>query len=125
MGHQKAHRVGVPPDIAQHPAPDLHKTIVALAVSLGPHHDVVTKWAADPSSFLSADSNSSSQHWWADQVGKARRARLETMGTARDQVRLRGLTAQEGPIATAWLSLTPNRCANTSLCDQDFRSLCR
>ena len=44
------------------------------------------------------------------------------MGTARDQVRL---LSQEGPIASAWLSVVPSKPANTLLPDTDFRSLCR
>ena len=119
--HQRSHHVGMPSEIARALAPDQDDTICALATFLGPHHDPVSKWLDTPSAFLSADANTASQSWWADQVAKVRRARLETLGTARDQIRL---TAREGPFSTAWLSLTSSCVGNTTLADQDFRSLC-
>ena len=63
-----------------------------------------------------------SQSWWTDHAYKVKRARLKTMGTARDQVRL---LSQEGPTATAWLGVVPSKAANTLIPDNDFRSLCR
>ena len=62
------------------------------------------------------------QAWWAGQVAEARKSRLSTIVTARDQVRFWN---QEGPFASAWLSAIPNRSLKTILSDIDFRSRCR
>ena len=63
-----------------------------------------------------------SKKWWAAHVANIRVQRLKSLATGRDQVRL---IAQEGPISSAWLSVTPSRAKNTTLSDTDFRSLCR
>ena len=71
---------------------------------------------------LVAGAEHAKQKWWGDAVAKARRKKLPTLGTARDQVRL---LAQDGPLATAWLQVKPSRSLGTVLPDIDFRSLCR
>ena len=53
---------------------------------------------------------------------RKRKQDLLDLGTARDHVRL---LSQDGPTASAWLSVIPSRAANTLLSDSDFRLLCR
>ncbi len=109
-------------DYRQMCSADLHEVLRQMHVMLGPNHDPVSRWVADPSSIQSADESNAKQSWWAEQVPEARRTRLHSMGTARDQVRLAN---QEGPLATGWISIIPSHANHTILHDADFRSLCR
>ena len=121
--HQRASGVGIPSEIAQALAPDLTSAIQSVAANVGPNHELLAIWADDERTFLSADSNASSQSWWADQADKVRKGRLPYLGgTARDAVRIQ---AQDGPIATGWLSVIPSRTSNSTLSDDEFRTLCR
>jgi len=74
------------------------------------------------SAICSADNQYASQSWWADQVQGARKMAALRSGTARDYVRM---ISQEGPLAHAWLTVTPSANKRTLLSDIDFRSLCR
>ena len=114
--------IGLPDQVASLPIPDAPEVIERLSSLLGPNHDPVSRWVSSPSALVHADSSYAKQAWWAEQVAEARRARLPTLGTARDHVRLLN---QEGPFASSWLSAIPNRALNNVLQDTDFRSLCR
>jgi hypothetical protein len=120
--HTRASMVGLPVEYWRALAPDTHRALTDIQTVVGPQHDVSSRWASDASLILSADKPSTSQRWWAEQVAAARRQRLVEDGTARDHVRL---LSQEGPLASAWLAVTPSRSLNTLLPDTDFRSLCR
>ena len=114
--------VGLPSSVLRTMAPDLSNVLNHMQGFLGPNHDPVCRWVADPSSINSADESHAKQSWWAEQVAEARRTRLHSMGTARDQVRLAN---QEGPLANGWISIIPSHANHTILPDTDFRSLCR
>lgn len=120
--HRNFGNVGLPSDIGTAPGPDQNAAVAALLLLVGPNNEAASRLLDAPASILSAPIEFSQQSWWADQVGKTRRLRAESLGTARDQVRM---AAQEGPLATAWLAVTPSKTANTLLYEDEFRCLCR
>ena len=115
-------RVGVPSDVRAVQALDLPRVLANLLATLGPNHDPVQRWAEDPTRIATADPSTASQLWWAGQCVKARKARLLTDGTARDQVRF---ASQSGALATGWLQVLPSHSLGSVIPDSDFRSLCR
>ena len=114
--------IGLPQEISALPLADTPHVLAKMASLLGPNHDPLGRWLASPPALVTADVSYAKQAWWAGQVAEARKSRLSTIGTARDQVRFWN---QEGPFASAWLSAIPNRSLKTLLSDIDFRSLCR
>ena len=114
--------MGLNCDVVHYLSADVQHTLNSLSERLGPNHDLATRWAAEPTLLRFADKQGISQSWWSDQIAQMRCSQLRHMGTARDQVRI---ASQEGTLASAWLSVTPSRQANTTLSDTDFRSLCR
>jgi hypothetical protein len=120
--HARASEVGIPSDLSDYLSDDIMPTITKVATDLGPNHEVANRWVGNATLLRHAERMHQSQQWWSNQQNNARRQRLKTQGTARDQVRL---IAQEGQLATAWLNVTPSRAAHTLLNDTDFRSLCR
>ena len=120
--HARGTIVGAPPDLLEHISDDTKETLAAVQAQLGPNHDVADQWLTNTTLLRHATGPHLSQQWWSDSLNKARKQKLKEKGTARDQVRL---LAQEGPIAAAWLNVTPSRAANTIIPDTDFRNLCR
>ena len=120
--HSRACDLGIPSDLVAIPARDTLATVKALCNTLGGHHEPVGQWLADVHKVKMAEPAHCKQSWWAEQVARARRAKLPSLGTARDRARL---DAQEGALAHAWLTVVPSRTLGTCLSDSDFRSLCR
>ena len=120
--HARACDLGIPGDLASTPAPDALHTVQTLCNTLGGHQEPLSQWVGDIRRMATPDPTHCKQAWWAEQVGKARRAKLPSLGTARDRARL---DAQEGSLAHAWLTVVPSKSMGTCLSDSDFRSLCR
>ena len=120
--HAQGTSVGCPPDLLSYISDDTPTTMTSVVTKLGQNNEIADSWLRNPSLICHADKQQRSQHWWTDQLASMRRQKLKTQGTARDQIRL---ISQEGPIASAWLNVTPSRATNSLLSDTDFRSLCR
>ena len=120
--HTEGATVGCPDDLLAYISDDTQGTLTAVAIKLGSNHDASDRWLQTPSLIRHADRQQSSQQWWTTQLANIRRQKLKTQGTARDQIRL---LSQEGPIASAWLNVTPSKVTNTLIPDSDFRNLCR
>ena len=120
--HAAGTSVGCPQDLLTYLSDDTTATLTSVVSKLGQNHDIPDRWLQNPSLIQHADKQQMSQHWWTGQLAKVRRQVLKSQGTARDQIRL---LSQEGPVASAWLNVTPSKVANTLIPDSDFRSLCR
>ena len=114
-------RVGLPSELAILPS-DTGPLLDALSVALGTAHEPTAQWKADLGRMALGDAAYAKQTWWADQVGDMARTRLTQAATIRDITRLH---SQEGPLASAWLSVVPGKEGQDCLLDVDFRSLCR
>ena len=115
--HARGSYVAVPTDILNYLPPDIGPTLTAMAAQTGTQHDTLNIWLADPSQIKTADRQATRQQWWGTHAAAIRVQRLRTIGTARDQVRIQ---SQEGPLASAWLTVTPSKANNTTLSDTDF-----
>ena len=120
--HVAGKSVGCPGDLLSYISDDTTATLTEVVSKLGPNQDIPDKWLHEPTLIRHAERQQLSQHWWTAQQAKIRRLNLSHQGTARDQIRL---LSQEGPVASAWLNVTPSKVNNTLLSDSDFRSLCR
>ena len=114
-------RVGLPSELIVLP-PDTGPLLDTLTIALGGAHEPTAQWKADWGKMALGDAAYAKQTWWADQLGDMARARLSQVATIRDITRLHG---QEGPLASAWLSVVPGKEGQDCLSDVDFRSLSR
>jgi len=120
--HAQCAQVGVPLELWRVMSPDSLVVAEQLAALLGTQHEPIRQWITDPKLMRETEVLHRRQEWWGSEVAKARKARLFQRGTARDKVRR---IAQDGPVASAWLTAAPSRSLGTSLSEIDFRSLCR
>ena len=98
-------RVGVPSTLVVSP-PDVAYLLATLTTALGPAHEPTAQWSADVNRLALGDVAYAMQTWWANQIGDMARLRLSQSATVRDVTRLH---SQEGPLASAWLSVVPGR----------------
>ena len=80
------------------------------------------RWHQDPSRVARTEPEYSTQQWWSDQLADASLQSLYRTSGMRDVTRL---TSQQGPIASAWLTVVPGKQGVDLLNDVDFRSLAR
>ena len=103
--HSRGTIVGVPSDLLEHISDDTRETLTTVQTQVGPNNDVADQWLRNTTLLRHATGPHLSQQWWGDCLNKARKQKLKEKGTARDQIRL---IAQEGPVAAAWLNVTPS-----------------
>ena len=114
-------RVGVPVELVS-PSTDVAGVLGSLQRLLGNLHEPTSRWVLDPSQLGLGDRAYTKQAWWAGQLDDIQYQRLLQGATMRDVTRFHN---QEGPLASAWMSVTPGREGQDCLSDVDFRSLCR
>ena len=122
LGMHGSSAVGIPPDVLKTASPDLAPTLLRLQAQLGPNMDPLARWIVDNKQLSSATDEHATQKWWAEQVADVQNQRLATKGTARDRTRR---VCQQGPVATGWLCVLPNRGLRTTIPDSEFRLLVR
>ena len=84
--HAHVKDVGAPLDLLDYISHDTKDTLAAVQVQVGPNNDVADQWSKNTTLLRHAAPPYLSQHWWAENLNKARRQRLKEKGTARDQI---------------------------------------
>ena len=106
------------PEMAFHlPSSLVDPVLAELTQTLGSNFDPLTSWRGDHSKLRGVDRSMFAQHWWSDQLGKARMLSLLDSATPRDQARL--LEQQDG-LGTSWMTVTPSAQLHSLIPASDY-----